>query len=196
MPPACRAGWLPGLPSGHPVRHPAQLQLRGPADAGAPQQFRSGAVQAAADLFLSSPPFLPTRTCPQVARACIGLVITASYPVIHFPARAAARDLLQHASGRCLAGRVFEAAESLVFFSGTAAIALWSRDLGEGWRRTPLVDCLLTELPLPNLAGCLRPHQTIRLLPAGHTPPLQAQCSSLLAARAAASSSSACPAPA
>jgi hypothetical protein len=84
----------------------------------------------AAQRLLPPRPSLPTL-CPQVARACIGLVITASYPVIHFPARAAARELLQHATGRCLDGRVFETAESLAFFGGTAAIALWSRDLGE-----------------------------------------------------------------
>lgn len=53
-----------------------------------------------------------------------------SYPVVHFPARAASLQLLQHASGRRLEGAAFVAAEALCSFGGTLAIALWCTNLG------------------------------------------------------------------
>jgi len=73
-----------------------------------------------------------------VARAAIGLVLIASYPVVHFPARAAVRELLQHLAsgsrvGAALAdggGGRFAAVEALCFFGATLALALSCTDLG------------------------------------------------------------------
>ncbi len=72
---------------------------------------------------------LPTLL--QVARASIGLVLIASYPVVHFPARAAISELLHHATGRQFVGRAFICGEALTFFAATLAIALRCTDLGK-----------------------------------------------------------------
>ncbi|KAL4856165.1 Proline dehydrogenase 1 [Chlorella vulgaris] len=65
----------------------------------------------------------------QVARASIGLVITASYPVIHFPARAAIRELLHHATGDRFEDRWFTVAESMMWVGATLGTSLACTDL-------------------------------------------------------------------
>ena len=74
----------------------------------------------------------------QVARFAIGLVLIASYPVVHFPARAAVRELLHQLAGSgkiggALAdggGGQFAVVEALCFFCATLALALSCTDLG------------------------------------------------------------------
>lgn len=73
---------------------------------------------------------LPLPPLAQVARASIGLVLIASYPVVHFPARAAISELLHHATGRQFVGKAFIGAEAVVFFASTLAIAVRCTDLG------------------------------------------------------------------
>ena len=75
------------------------------------------------------PPVLPVL--PQVARGMIGLIQIAAYPVNHFPARAAIRELLHLATGVNLGGPGFVALETLAFFGATLALALLCSDLGK-----------------------------------------------------------------
>lgn len=88
--------------------------------------------------YILDPLLLPSLPRPQVARAAIGLVLIASYPVVHFPARAAVRELLQHLLAGSRAGAVladggggrFAVVEALCFFGATLALALTCTDLG------------------------------------------------------------------
>ena len=66
----------------------------------------------------------------QVARGMIGLIQIAAYPVNHFPARAAIRELLHLATGVNCGGPGFVALETLAFFGATLALALVCSDLG------------------------------------------------------------------
>lgn len=82
----------------------------------------------------------PTSLLPasQVARFAIGLVLIASYPVVHFPARAAVRELLHQLAGSGKIGGTladggggqFAVVEALCFFGATLALALSCTDLG------------------------------------------------------------------
>lgn len=60
----------------------------------------------------------------------IGLIQVAAYPVNHFPARGAVRDMVHLATGRNPAGAGFVAAETLAFYGATLGIALLCSDLG------------------------------------------------------------------
>ena len=60
----------------------------------------------------------------------VGLIQLAAYPINHFPARGALRDLAQHVTGHAPAGPGFVAAETLAFFTATLALALAIDDLG------------------------------------------------------------------
>lgn len=60
----------------------------------------------------------------------VGVLEIASYPVNHFPARAAVRELVAHATGRPMGGRAFDVVETLVFFFATLALALKVTNLG------------------------------------------------------------------
>jgi hypothetical protein len=66
----------------------------------------------------------------QVARGMIGLIQIAAYPVNHFPARAAIRELLHLATGVNCGGPGFVALETLAFFGVTLVLALVCSDLG------------------------------------------------------------------
>lgn len=74
--------------------------------------------------------FSPTDPLIQVARAMVGLIQIAAYPINHHPARGAVRDMLQQTTGRCPSGTGFLATETLLFFGSTLGIALAVDDLG------------------------------------------------------------------
>ncbi|KAL4457498.1 hypothetical protein ABPG75_012363 [Micractinium tetrahymenae] len=88
----------------------------------------------------------------QVARAMIGLIQVAAYPVNHFPARGAVRDMVHLATGRSPAGASFVAAETLAFFGATLGIALVCDDLGNIFK---LVGGTCGSVLILTMPGCL-----------------------------------------
>lgn len=88
----------------------------------------------------------------QVARAMIGVIQVAAYPVNHFPARGAVREMIQLASGRGPAGAGFVAAETLAFFCATLGIALSCSDLGDIFK---LVGGTCGSVLILAMPGCL-----------------------------------------
>jgi len=92
---------------------------------------------------LAPPPPPPTV---QVARAMVGLIQVAAYPINHHPARGAIRDLMQQTAGRAPAGLGFVAAETLLFFGTTLGLAIICDDLGVYWQAAQFVLRGLFEL--------------------------------------------------
>ena len=74
--------------------------------------------------------FPPIDYLMQAARGVVGVLEIASYPVNHFPARAAIRDFVRGVCGAELGGTAFSTAETIVFFGATLALALVVEDLG------------------------------------------------------------------
>lgn len=94
------------------------------------------------------------RLALQVARAMVGLIQVAAYPVNHFPARGAVRDVVALAAGRTPAGAGFVATETLTFFGATLGIALACDDLG-GCRGVTVIQADLGGCGAP---ACLQGH--------------------------------------
>lgn len=69
-------------------------------------------------------PIHTSLRCRQVARAWVGVIEIASYPIMHNPARAAVRDMLHQLTGVHFAGVGFNVTETLLFFCSTLAVAL------------------------------------------------------------------------
>ncbi|KAL4440716.1 hypothetical protein ABPG77_000425 [Micractinium sp. CCAP 211/92] len=88
----------------------------------------------------------------QVARGMIGLIQVAAYPVNHFPARGAVRDMVHLATGRNPAGAGFVAAETLAFYGATLGIALLCSDLGNIFK---LVGGTCGSVLILAMPGCL-----------------------------------------
>lgn len=88
----------------------------------------------------------------QVARAMVGLIQVAAYPVNHFPARGAVRDVVALAAGRTPAGAGFVATETLAFFGATLGIALACDDLGDIFK---LVGGTCGSVLILAMPGCL-----------------------------------------
>lgn len=74
--------------------------------------------------------FDPRQPLMQFARGVVGLLQIASYPVNHFPARMAVRDIVGKITGKEPSGAGFIYTESIVFFMATLAISLFVTDLG------------------------------------------------------------------
>lgn len=66
----------------------------------------------------------------QLARFVVAVLEIASYPVNHFPARAAIKDFLHSCTGWQFGGKGFVVAETLIFFLVTLGLALVVHDLG------------------------------------------------------------------
>lgn len=121
----------------------------------------------------------PCRACrAQVARALVGLIVVAAFPVNHVPARSAALDLLfppsapQHPGssgsgsgsidGELEPPAAAYTAETLVFCGAATAIALCVSDLGEpcaggGWVAAPAALSQPQSAPDPYLPSPLAP---------------------------------------
>lgn len=67
----------------------------------------------------------------QMARVLMGIIQIIHYPVNHFPARNATRDLLAQLTGRQLQSSAFNSAEVLGFFVATLGLSLVITDLGQ-----------------------------------------------------------------
>ncbi|KAL4855593.1 putative sodium-coupled neutral amino acid transporter 7 [Chlorella vulgaris] len=67
----------------------------------------------------------------QMARVLMGIIQIIHYPVNHFPARNATRDLLAQLTGRQLQSSAFNTAEVLGFFAATLGLSLVITDLGQ-----------------------------------------------------------------
>jgi len=74
--------------------------------------------------------FSPKDPVIQAARAIVGILEIASYPVNHFPARAAIKDFVRGTTGWELAGSRFVAMETTLFYLASLGFALLIRDLG------------------------------------------------------------------
>lgn len=69
----------------------------------------------------------------QVARAIVGIIQLVAYPVNHFPARAAIKDLFEHfipSSKAWIEGRSFNVSEVVLFYGASLLLALSVHDLG------------------------------------------------------------------
>lgn len=66
-----------------------------------------------------------------LARVLVGIIQIVHYPVNHFPARNASRDLLSQLTGRAFEGWRFNTVEVLVFYAATLTLSLLVSDLGQ-----------------------------------------------------------------
>ncbi|KAI7840595.1 hypothetical protein COHA_005745 [Chlorella ohadii] len=66
-----------------------------------------------------------------LARVLVGIIQIVHYPVNHFPARNAIRDLLVQLTGRSFEGWRFNTAEVLAFYAATLVLSLLVSDLGQ-----------------------------------------------------------------